>query len=52
MVKARSMDVTAEPNAIFRRVEGELREKSLEILESLSLGPYEKDHAAIVVKIG
>ncbi len=50
MVKARSIDVTARPKDIFKRTEGELREHGLKVLESLILKPYEKDHAAIVVR--
>lgn len=50
MVKARSIDVVAKPKEIFIRTEKELRDFGLEILQSIPLKPYEKDHAAIVVK--
>jgi fibrillarin-like pre-rRNA processing protein len=50
MVKARSVDVTAKPRDIFLKAERELKKAGWEVLESLVLKPYEKDHAAIVVK--
>ena len=50
MVKARSIDVTAKPKDIFRESERELKGEGYEVLESVSLKPYEKDHAAIVIK--
>jgi fibrillarin-like pre-rRNA processing protein len=50
IVKARSIDVTAKPRDIFNRVEKELRSGGLEVLESIPLKPYEKDHAALVVR--
>lgn len=50
MVKSRSIDVTARPKDIFHRVEKELSENGLEILENIPLKPYEKDHAALVVR--
>lgn len=50
MVKARSVDVTARPKDIFKETERELKENNLKVLESVLLKPYEKDHAAIIVK--
>ncbi|MEE9150789.1 MAG: fibrillarin-like rRNA/tRNA 2'-O-methyltransferase, partial [Thermoplasmata archaeon] len=50
MVKARSVDVTAKPKDIFRKAERGLKEEGLKVLESVILKPYEKDHAAIVVR--
>jgi fibrillarin-like pre-rRNA processing protein len=50
LVKARSIDVTARPREIYKRSEDELKGHGLKVLESLILKPYEKDHAAIVVK--
>jgi fibrillarin-like pre-rRNA processing protein len=50
MVKARSIDVAAKPKVIFLQAEEELRDFGLEILQNIPLKPYEKDHAAIVVK--
>jgi fibrillarin-like pre-rRNA processing protein len=50
MVKSRSIDVTARPQDIFERVEKKLVDGGLEILENIPLKPFEKDHAAIVVR--
>ncbi len=50
MVKARSIDVTAVPKTIFKDVERELKRAGLHVLESVDIGPYEKDHAAIIVE--
>ena len=50
MVKARSIDVTAKPKEIFKKTARELQKGGLEVLQSIPLKPYEKDHAALVVK--
>ncbi|UCF09183.1 MAG: fibrillarin-like rRNA/tRNA 2'-O-methyltransferase [Thermoplasmata archaeon] len=50
MVKARSIDVTARPKDIFKRAADELAGAGLSILENIPLRPFEKDHAAIIVK--
>jgi fibrillarin-like pre-rRNA processing protein len=50
MVKARSIDVTAKPKEIFARSEKELVKNHLKVLENIPLKPFEKDHAAIIVK--
>ncbi len=50
MVKARSIDVTARPKDIFERVEKQLVDGGLEVLENIPLKPFEKDHAALVVR--
>ena len=50
MVKARSIDVTARPKDIFERAQKELEEGGYQVLESTPLSPFEKDHAAVVVK--
>ncbi|CAB48983.1 fibrillarin-like rRNA/tRNA 2'-O-methyltransferase [Pyrococcus abyssi] len=48
-VKSRSIDVTKEPEQVFREVEKELSEY-FEVIERLNLEPYEKDHALFVVR--
>ena len=48
-VKSRSIDVTKEPEEVFKEVEKELSEY-FEVVERISLEPYEKDHALIVVR--
>jgi fibrillarin-like pre-rRNA processing protein len=49
MVKARSIDVSIEPNKAFDLVCSKLEESGLKILKKLNLNPYEKDHAAIMI---
>ncbi|ASJ10201.1 fibrillin [Thermococcus sp. P6] len=48
-VKSRSIDVTKSPEQVFNEVEKELAEY-FEIVERISLEPYEKDHALFVVR--
>ena len=52
-VKARSVDVAAHPRDVYERVAIEVAEMTgYEVVETLDLGPYEKDHAAIVIRPG
>lgn len=51
MVKARSINVAIEPSLIFKKVIKELKKNKLNVLESLTLKPYEKDHIAIIIQI-
>jgi len=46
-IKARSEDVTADPEAVFEAVSGELTE-TYEVLDSRPLTPYHDDHLAVV----
>ena len=48
MVKARSIDVAVEPATIYRQVSRELTSSGLNVLGSVNLDPFERDHAAIV----
>jgi len=50
MVKARSIDVAAKPKDIFEGAQSELEDAGYEVLENKPLSPFEKDHAAIIVK--
>ncbi len=50
MVKARSIDVTARPKDIFSRAQKEMEKGGYRVLENIPLSPFEKDHAAIVMK--
>jgi fibrillarin-like pre-rRNA processing protein len=52
MVKARSIDVTANPAKVFARVERELEGLGYTVAERVPLEPYERDHEAMVVKAG
>ncbi len=49
MVKARSIDVSLTPAKAYELVANKLTEQKLEIVDTIDLAPYEKDHAAIVV---
>lgn len=50
MVKARSIDTTASPKEVYKKVTNELEE--FEIVEKKDLSPYCKDHLAIILKRG
>lgn len=50
MVKARSIDVSLKPEKVYDTVSSKLMEYGLKIINKIDLKPYEKDHAAIVVK--
>lgn len=50
MVKARSVDVAARPSDIYEHARRSLARQGLEIRDLRALGPFEQDHAAIVVR--
>lgn len=50
MIKARSVDVTAAPKTVFRRVRSALRAARLRVDAPIPLDPYQKDHAALLVR--
>jgi len=52
MVKARSVDVSANPRDVYAETARGLGAAGYKVLGSVELGPFEKDHAAIVVKKG
>ena len=49
VIKTRSIDVTKAPKRIVQEEIEKLREK-FEILESIDLHPYDKDHAMVIAK--
>lgn len=49
-VKARSEDVTASPESIFREAEKVIRDRGFKVIDNRSLDPLEKAHAMIVVE--
>ena len=51
-VKARSINVSQPPQAIYAAVEAQLRAAGLEILRQVDLDPFEDDHRAFVVRKG
>ncbi len=52
MLKARSVDVTAEPKAVFDRARAELEAAGVLVDRVVPLSPYQKDHAALFVRLG
>lgn len=50
MIKARSVNVAAEPSRIYGSIERALRERGLEVLDRRSLEPFEADHAGLIVR--
>lgn len=49
-IKARSIDVTKEPSAIFEKEIKTLQDNNFEILEKIDLEPYDKDHTLVVAR--
>ena len=49
-IKARSEDVTAEPQEVFDASVARLKQRGCKVLDVVSLEPYEKAHAMIVVE--
>ncbi|MDR0522883.1 MAG: fibrillarin-like rRNA/tRNA 2'-O-methyltransferase [Candidatus Methanoplasma sp.] len=47
-VKARSEDVTAPPERVFRETEERIRDRGYRIVDAVSLEPFEKAHEMIV----
>jgi fibrillarin-like pre-rRNA processing protein len=47
-IKARSIDVSREPSAIFRQEKTLLEEKGYKVREMIRLDPFEKDHSMIL----
>jgi len=50
MVKSRSVDVSLEPGEVFAGEVKNLSKWGLEVLETVNLSPFDKDHMAIVVR--
>lgn len=48
-IKSRSVDVTMEPTDVFKREVEVLRSRRFNIMQTVRLEPYEKDHALILV---
>ncbi|MFQ6065322.1 MAG: fibrillarin-like rRNA/tRNA 2'-O-methyltransferase [Candidatus Bathyarchaeia archaeon] len=49
-IKARSIDVTKEPSAVYKREIDELKARGFRIREVIHLEPYDKAHAMIVAQ--
>lgn len=46
-IKARSIDVTKEPDEVYKREIDTLREGGFEIIDVVHLDPFDKDHAMV-----
>ncbi len=49
-IKARSIDVTKEPDEVYRQEIATLKEGGFEILDVIHLDPYDKDHAMVLAQ--
>lgn len=47
-IKSRSVDVTMEPADVFKQEIEVLRKKNFQIIQTVRLEPYEKDHALVL----
>ncbi len=47
-VKSQSIDVVKRPEEVYREAEDKLRKAGYEVLQTVRLDPYEKDHAVVV----
>ncbi len=48
-IKSRSVDVTMEPADVFKQEIDVLRKKNFDVIQTVRLEPYEKDHALVLV---
>ena len=49
-IKSRSVDVTMDPQDVFRQEMNVLVKRNFEIIQTIRLEPYEQDHAMILAK--
>ncbi len=49
-VKARSVDVTMDPSAVFKQEQNVLERRGFKVSQSVYLTPFEKDHAMIIAQ--
>ena len=50
-VKSRSIDVTKAPRRVYEAEIEKLRKGGFDVVESLELDPFEKDHALVVARL-
>ncbi len=50
-VKARSVDVTMDPSAVFKQERGILEARGFTVSQSIYLTPFEKDHSMVVAQL-
>jgi fibrillarin-like pre-rRNA processing protein len=51
MVKSRSIDVNIQPDEIYKDVQTKLKNEGFKIIEMKILSPFQKDHAAFILKL-
>ena len=49
-VKARSIDVTMDPSAVFKQEQDVLEKRGFKVRQSVYLTPFEKDHAMLIAQ--
>jgi fibrillarin-like pre-rRNA processing protein len=49
-IKSRSVDVTMEPSDVFKQEIKVLTNRNFEIIQTIGLEPYEKDHEMILAR--
>jgi fibrillarin-like pre-rRNA processing protein len=52
MLKSRSINVTKDPDVVFKEEESKLKANGFHVLEKIDLEPYEKDHLTFVCEFG
>ncbi len=50
-IKSRSIDVTKSPKTIFKEVKETLKEREIEVLNTMDISRWQKDHAIILIKL-
>ncbi len=49
-IKARSIDVTRSPSSIFQEVKSCFEQRCLNVLKTVDISPWQKDHAIVLIK--
>ncbi len=52
MLKSRSINVTKNPDVIFKEEESKLKANGFHVIEKINLEPYEKDHLTFLCEFG
>jgi fibrillarin-like pre-rRNA processing protein len=52
MLKARSIDVTAQPANVYKKVVSGLKRESFIVEDVVELDPFQVDHAAVIIRKG
>ena len=50
VIKTRSIDVIKSPDSVIRQEIAKIRDAGFDILESINLKPYDKDHGMVIVR--